>query len=270
MFGKVRRFLQITRESNFSLVSSAMAFNSTLSLIPLLAIALATFKYLGGFQKVQTQILPIFFQYLTVGTSPEFLEKINFITNKASGKVLSTAGFVVFFFTSAKLIFHLDQSIQQIWGFPRIAKVGKRIFYYVIFLFVAPLGFSFLIGYVGFYKWVNFKYFPFEIYFYGFLFFIVFFLNQLVPPTKVRLRYSFLTAIFVTLGLFSMHKIFFWISKNMIIYNKIYGSFASIPIFLLWLQWCWQVFFFGVLLCSLFNKKYFDRKNIMRQSVGLG
>jgi membrane protein len=38
---------------------------------------------------------------------------------------------------------------------------------------------------------------------------------------------------------------FFFLQKWVFAYNRIYGSFAALPLFLIWLNWSWQIILFG-------------------------
>ena len=91
-----------------------------------------------------------------------------------------------------------------------------------------------------------------------------------MPNTKVKLLNAFIAAFVAGTALQIFQLIYIsgqlWITK----YNAIYGSFAALPLLLLWLQLSWNIVLMGVELSfSLQNirKFYFEKetKNISRR-----
>ena len=91
-----------------------------------------------------------------------------------------------------------------------------------------------------------------------------------MPNTKVKLRHA-LTAGVLAGTIYQIFQIVYisgqvWVSK----YNAIYGSFAAVPLFLLWLQTSWTICLFGAQLTYTsqnirlysFNK---DTRNVSRR-----
>ena len=91
-----------------------------------------------------------------------------------------------------------------------------------------------------------------------------------MPNTKVKFFYAFIAALVAGTALQIFQLVYIsgqlWITK----YNAIYGSFAALPLLLLWLQLSWNIVLMGVELSfSLQNirKFYFEKetKNISRR-----
>lgn len=65
------------------------------------------------------------------------------------------------------------------------------------------------------------------------------------PNTRVR----FLPALFAGIVAGILFQIlqdgFFYLQGSIYRYNRIYGSFAALPLFLIWMQWSWQIALFG-------------------------
>src|SRR3712207_6613758 len=66
-----------------------------------------------------------------------------------------------------------------------------------------------------------------------------------MPNTKVKFKHAFISGIVVGTAYQTFQFIYIsgqlWVSK----YNAIYGSFAALPLFLLWLQISWTICLFG-------------------------
>jgi membrane protein len=69
-----------------------------------------------------------------------------------------------------------------------------------------------------------------------------------IPNTKVRLRYALLPGLLAGCAFQGLQYAYIgsqiWVSR----YNAIYGSFAAIPMFLLWTQLAWEICLFGAQL----------------------
>lgn len=70
-----------------------------------------------------------------------------------------------------------------------------------------------------------------------------------MPNTKVRLKYAFGPGILAGTAFQAFQYLYIgtqlWVSR----YNAIYGSFAAIPMFLLWAQISWSICLYGAQLC---------------------
>lgn len=78
--------------------------------------------------------------------------------------------------------------------------------------------------------------------------FALFLLYFFIPNTKVNVKYALITAMFIA-GLFELSKWLFtlYITK-VAMYEKIYGTLASLPIFMLWIYLTWLIVLWGVSL----------------------
>jgi membrane protein len=66
-----------------------------------------------------------------------------------------------------------------------------------------------------------------------------------LPNTSVRYRNALKAGIVAGVG-FSLFQVgYVWLQGNLSAYNAIYGTFAAIPLFLIWLQASWQILLFG-------------------------
>lgn len=89
----------------------------------------------------------------------------------------------------------------------------------------------------------------------SFLFMTLFFMfaNCSIPNTKVNWRNTLLPSILSATLMIGLQYSYFMIQAYLTSYNVIYGSFAALPLFLLWLQLSWTITIFGVMLC--YNKQ---------------
>jgi membrane protein len=82
-----------------------------------------------------------------------------------------------------------------------------------------------------------------------------------LPNTKVRLRAAIMAAVFAGTGFDLFQTLFIFLMKWMTSYSAIYGSFAALPLFLLWMQYSWKILLMGCELSfALQNEKRYDEE----------
>jgi len=75
------------------------------------------------------------------------------------------------------------------------------------------------------------------------LFFFVIYLA--VPNTKVKWASALFAGAVAGIVFQLLQDSFLLLQRSIYTYNNIYGSFAALPLFLIWLQWSWKITLFG-------------------------
>lgn len=93
-------------------------------------------------------------------------------------------------------------------------------------------------------------------------------LYKYLPHATVHWRYAIIAGSLVGLVLILWQWGYVYIQSYMAAYNIIYGSFAAIPLFIIWLQVSWNVILFGCELCCVWQnaERYLD---IDRRRLGI-
>ena len=87
------------------------------------------------------------------------------------------------------------------------------------------------------------------------------FVYLVLPNTKVRLRSAVLAGIMAGSCFFAFQAIYVYLMRWMTSYSAIYGSFAALPLFLLWMQNSWSILLLGCELSfAIQNEKRFDEE----------
>ncbi len=68
---------------------------------------------------------------------------------------------------------------------------------------------------------------------------------RFAPNTRVRFSSALLAGLIAGVLFQVLQDGFIYLQGNIFRYNRIYGSFAALPLFLIWMQWSWQVTLFG-------------------------
>jgi membrane protein len=80
-------------------------------------------------------------------------------------------------------------------------------------------------------------------------------LYKVIPATKVQFRPAIIAGVFTGISFLVLQKSFLWISLKVFKENKVYGTMASFPIFLVWLMVVWYVVLLGVSLCAFLQQR---------------
>jgi membrane protein len=238
--------------------ASALTFYSLLSVVPVIAMMFGIAKGFGLEKRVETELMQ------KMQAQKEVAEKIinfsNSLLENASGGFIAGIGVVFLFWTIIKVLSNIENSFNDIWGVKTPRRIGRKFSDYLSMILVCPFllvmagsatvlistqvqviiqKFS-IFSALGPFILFLLKLLPYCTIWIMFTFVFIF-----MPNTKVKLKAGLLAG--VVAG--TIFQITQWIYINFQIgaakYGAIYGSFAALPLFLLWLQVSWLVILFG-------------------------
>lgn len=271
----VRRFT----EDRIMNKASALTYSTLLSIVPLLAILFAIARGFGFSNIMENEFRNGFGQnQAAIETLLQFVD--SYIAQTKSG-VFIGVGLVLLLWTVLNLIGNIELTFNRIWQIKKPRSIYRKITdYFSMFLLlpiliIASSGISIFMTTVvkGMADFVIlapiFKFLvrliPFVLTWSMFTGLYIF-----MPNTKVKFKHALISGIIAGTA-YQFFQYWYingqiWVSK----YNAIYGSFAAIPLFLLWLQISWTVCLFGVeLTYAGQNIRNFsfekDTKNISRR-----
>lgn len=250
----VRRF----NEDKCQLCASALTFYSLLSIIPVVALAFGIAKGFGLEKVFEAQLVA------KLEGQPEVADRIigfaRTLLENTKGGAIAGVGVVVLFWTVVKLLGNIESSFNDIWGIKKARNLGRKLADYLSVMMICPVlliaagsmtvllttqitamieRLSFL-GYAAGMIIFVLKLLPYAVIWVVFTFMYVF-----MPNTKVELK-SGLWAGIVAGTVFEVTQ-FAYIKFQIGVsnYGAIYGSFAALPLFLVWLQLSWLIVLFG-------------------------
>jgi len=247
------------REERVTQTSGSLTYTTLLSLVPLFTVALAI-----------TSAFPVFDEWL--GTLQLFIlenvlpdtpavdtivEQINsFSQNAARLTAIGIAGFVV---TSVMLMLTVDNALNRIFRVQRRRTIVQNVFIYWAVITLGPLfiGASLSGTYMALRQTVSALQFDFlaEMLL-GLVPFLLtcgalMLLYGVVPARRVEWRHALLGGLLAGIG-FEIAKRGFAIYLSRVpTYTLIYGAFATIPIFLIWLYMSWMVVLTGAIFTAM-------------------
>lgn len=274
-------YLCVQRYRTNTLVSraSALTYSSLFSLVPILAILFAIARGFGladMLEKTLQDSVAIPHENTRV-----LLEFVHSYLNQTKSGVFLGVGIVALFYSVINLTNNIEVTFNRIWHVRKSRTFLRKVTDYFSMFLLLPIlivissGMSIYVGQIasGLEEYqilapivkVLIKLIPFVITWGMFTGLYVF-----MPNTHVQMRPAIISGI--TIGTAYQIFQFIYISSQVYVsrYNAIYGSFAALPLFLLWLQLSWSLILFGVeLTYAQQNLKHYsfdyDTRNISKR-----
>lgn len=268
------------QNDNLQTKASALTFSSLLAIVPLLAVLLGIAKGFGFQGTVRQELFDYFPGHeLELNKAFEFVESY---LAQAQGGVIIGVGLILLFYTVINLISSVEDTFNDIWQIQKSRPWYRKISDYLALFLVLPilmtassglsifmstLQNSFLNQYLFFTPLVELM-LNIAPYLITTLAFTGLYIS--LPNTKVRFVNGVIAGFLAGCAFQFFQFIYIsgqiWVSK----YNAIYGSFAALPLLLMWLQLSWLICLFGAELSyASQNVKKFsferDSKNISRR-----
>ena len=229
--------------------SAALTFYTLMSIVPVAAVIFAVVKGFGLTETLLDNLYGIFPQH------PEVIEYLIGFAERAlartQGGVVAVVALVTLFWAVIRAFASIESAFNNIWEVKTARSLTRQYSAYSTIVVVVPLLWAATRA-LGLYvdaqlglgssAW-SFVVSKCAVLVMTWLIFAV--LYTAIPNTKVRFR-SALTAGVVAGTLFMLFQWgYVYLQRWMTSYNAIYGSFAALPLFLIWMQTSWQILLFG-------------------------
>lgn len=255
--------------------ATALTYYTLFSIVPILALVFAIAKGFNFEKGLQESIVNGYPQYKDLLASAfTYADKM---LQNTHGGVIAGVGVILLFWSVMKLLMSIENNFNQIWEIKRGRTWIRKVTDYLAIMIVSPI---FLLVSSGLTVAIQTKLGDFE-FLSGastillkllayFLITCVFALLYLVlPNTKVSAKSAFVagTLSMILFQILQWAYIKFQIGANQM--NAIYGGFAALPLFLIWLQYSWYIVLFGAELAfaNQFADHYELENDINKLSV---
>ncbi|CAN5363321.1 YihY family inner membrane protein [soil metagenome] len=242
------------REERLADVAGSLTFTTVLSLVPLLTVALALFTAFPLFDTFRVNLQQYFLSSLMPDSiSKAVLGSLNAFASKA--KSISAIGGVFLVVTSVTLMMTIDNAFSKIWHVRARPPLLRRLTNYWAFVTVGPLligasitlssvllrqagevgvGGEFLIGLL-----------PLALSASAFTL-----LYKTLPSKPVRWSDAFSGGLFAGIAFEFAKRLFALFIATFPTYTMVYGAFAAVPIFLIWVYLSWWITLLGAALSA--------------------
>jgi membrane protein len=241
-----------------SLRASALTFYSLLSVIPIAAIVFAIAKGFGLDQTLQDQIIKKSESEQEV--LKWLLQNARIAIEKTSGGYIAGIGIIILFWSVMSLLNHIESSFNHIWQIRSSRPWHRKFTDYLTIMLIAPVfiilssGITVFIStklpaymstapILDFFKPVISLLVKFSPYFLNWISLTILFI--IMPNAKVKFVPAVISGIIAGTILQGIQWLYIDLQFGITKLNAIYGSFAAVPLFIIWLQSSWIVVLLG-------------------------
>jgi membrane protein len=231
--------------------ASALTYYTLFSIVPVLALVFAIAKGFGFDANLKAQLSAKYSEYGSVLSNAFIYADSLLATTK--GGIIAGFGIVLLLWSVLKLLMNIETSFNEIWEIKRGRTWVRKITDYLTIMLVSPL-FLIIAGgltvaiqtklgsivYLGIVTKILIQLLAFII-----LALVFCMLYMVLPNTKVNFKAAASAGIISTVlfNILNWAYVKFQIGASN--FNAIYGGFAALPLFLIWVQYSWYVVLFG-------------------------
>ena len=235
-------------------MASALTYSTLLSIVPICAVVFAIARGFGFSSHIETWFRDV------LNSQPQVADTIigfvnSYLVHAKSGVILGI-GLVFMLLTVLMLIRNIEQAFNDIWQIKNKRSFMRMITDYLAMLFLIPI-FIVLISGVSLFMAIvagqtnsmllvgPMVRFGINIMPYVLMVCIFTSLYLFMPNIHVRFRYVIIPGIISGIAMQLVQFVYIHSQIFLSSYNAIYGSFAALPLFMLWIQVSWSICLFG-------------------------
>jgi membrane protein len=245
-------------EDKCQLRASALTFYSLISIVPVAAMAFGIAKGFGFEKMLEAQLRS------KLAGQEQILDRViqfsHSLLESTRGGLLAGIGLIVLFWAVVRMLGQIEGSLNDIWGIKEQRSLGRKFGDYLSLMLICPVliilsssATLFIITQVtlileriailGAFSPVIL--FLLQLLPYGLLWGLFTFIYIFMPNTKVRFTSALLAGIIAGTIFQAVQWVYITFQIGVAKYNAIYGSFAALPLFLIWLQMSWLIVLYG-------------------------
>lgn len=249
----VRITLDTFAENRMGFQCTALSYCMTLAMVPFAAFMMFVSSSLRIFDWVESLVRAVI---------PENIELVDLILDKAQNIVdamqsgpVGVVSALMFIWTVIWMMFQVERVFNNVWGIRKVPrKIYKRFGFYIGLLFLSPfIVIIFCYGIVLYtnaanligWSWRGISRLVGWIIFYGILVFTLSAMYKYIPAVKVEYRHAIKAALFDAAVFLAFQYLYLETQTFVGRLNAVYGVLAAIPLFLIWLNYSWQIVIYG-------------------------
>ena len=258
--------------------ASALSYSTLLAIVPLLAIAFSMLKGLGFHSRLERVLV----NYLTAEQEVLSSKIIEYIGG-TDFKALGAFGTALLIYAVVMMISNVERTFNELWGVARQRPIARKIPNYISVLFLGPFLMVLSSALIASFSSNTIvtalsRYPVFEHFFVLFsnilphaalwVAFTVMYL--LMPNTRVKFLPALIAGIICGSIWESAFRVFTDFNIGLARYNTIYGTFAVLPIFIIWLYISWLIVLVGAQLSYAIQNVRSYQQEMHFHDVGAG
>ncbi len=249
-------------------MSAALTFYTLISLVPVLALVFAVVKSFGLAESLVENL------YSLLPQMPEVVDYVVDFATKAlartRGGLMATVSLVTLFWAVIRMFESIEANFNKIWEVKSTRNLVRKYSDYITVVIIAPLLWIVATS-IGSYAremlgvdgsvWLQVGSKVLSLLVVCAMFTLIY---MVIPNCKVRLHSATLAGLMAGTCFFLFQALYVYLIKWMTSYNAIYGSFAALPLFMLWMQNSWSILLIGCELSfAIQNEKRFDEERTL-------
>lgn len=252
--------------------ASALTYYTVMSIIPIIAMAFGIAKGFGFDKDIEDYLIAMFADKQDIVNM--ILEFSESMLARTQGGLVAGIGIVILLWSVIKVMGNIESAFNEIWAVNKQRTITRKLSDYLTIMLLAPIcliisysATSYITNLIENWaqsiEWVNRFHglisFVLKLIPYSLLWLAFAMIYLVMPNTKVQFKAAFISGIVsgITFQVVQYFYIKFQIGVSN--YNAIYGSFAVIPLFLVWMQLSWTIILIGAgISYSIQNVKDFE------------
>jgi len=251
-----------SRENRVPQVAGSLTFTTVLSIVPLITVMFAIFTAFPIFSSFQDALQNFLSQRLMPpSVNQQIFDYLNEFAAKA--KAMTTAGMMVLVVTALITMTTIESALNVIWRVPKPRPLAQRLLIYWAVLTLAPVIFGISVSTSTYLltrslstvtgalpampymkQWaLSLVSLPFTAI--GFML-----LYMYVPNCRVEWRDALIGGVSASIAFELAKRGFGLYIRHFPTYTAVYGAFAAVPIFLIWVYLSWFITLFGATITS--------------------
>jgi len=245
-------------EDKVQLRASALTYYSLLSIVPIAAMAFGIAKGFGFEIWLQDKLLSSFSgQEVVLQWILTFVDK--YLSN-VKGGVIAGVGLVLLLWSVMKLLGNIENSFNEIWQIKKARQISRKLSDYISLVVIAPI-LMFVSSSVTVFLSEKIQHshqvLPIIIYLgpllsslisaipYILIWLVFTLLYIIMPNTKVQFKSALIGGIIAGTIYQIIQLCYIKLQASASGYGAVYGSFAALPLFLIWMQTSWLILLLG-------------------------
>ena len=248
--------------------ASALTYSTLLAIVPILAVVFAIARGFG-----YSKYIEVWFRD-ALSSQPQTADIIigfvnSYLVHTKSGIFLGI-GLLFMLYTVLMLVSNIEEAFNEVWQVKKSRSVFRTFTDYLAMFFVFPIlivissGISIFLATVAdsmpdFLMLGSAVRTLIDLTPYVLMSLLFIALYIFMPNTKVKLSSVIVPGILAGIAMQGLQFVYIHSQIFLSSYNAIYGSFAALPLFMLWMQISWTICLFGAELCyTNQNLDYYD------------
>lgn len=252
------RFVAVRlRQDRCTEMAASLTFTTLLSLVPLVTIVLTMLSAFPVFTELSARFKEVILSNMLPETGGRIITRYMEQFAESASR-LTTVGLAFLAFTAMWMLLTIDNAFQRIFRVSRQRSLWQRVLVYWAVITLAPLLVGGSLSLTSWLAGVSVGYARIPAFGMNMLVLVPVllttaaftFLFRIVPNRYVPMHHAIIGGVIASVTFESMNRAFAFYISHFPTYKLVYGAFASLPIFLLWIYLSWLTLLFGAIITA--------------------